>query len=61
MDPKIEKELTLKNGAIVGGTVLTVFFWKEVLVLGAAAVVGLLVWKKRAKIKKFMNDIGKET
>ena len=61
MDPKIEKEFTLKNAAIVGGTILTVFFWKEVLVLGAVIAIGLLLWKNREKIKKFLNDTGKGT
>lgn len=52
MNPNIKKEITLKNAAIIGGTVLTVFFWKEILTLGVVAGGGWLIWKNRDFFKK---------
>lgn len=59
MDSK--KEITLKNAAIIGGTVLIFFFWKEILILGIAAGVGWLIWKNRDKIKDHIHFPGKDS
>lgn len=61
MNPNIKKEISLKNAAIIGGTVLTFVFWKEILTLGVVSGGGWLIWKNRDKIKKYIHSSGKNS
>ena len=55
MDPRFKKLLTRQNLAIVGGTVLVILFWREIIFLGAVIAVIYLVSRNREKIKNILH------
>ena len=55
MDPRFKKLLTRQNLAILGGTVLVILFWREIIFLGVIIAVIYLVARNREKIKDILH------
>ena len=55
MDLRFKNLLTRQNLAIVGGTVLVILFWREIIFLGAIIAVIYLVARNREKIKDILH------